>query len=145
MAPEEEAGLARFLAAQLPAAELSHREHLRYAYLTLARYDFPESVLRYSRALRAIATQAGRPEKFNQTQTIALLALISERQALAAGADFEEFARRHPELFERSLLAHWYGHARLMSPLARRTFLLPEPHATDATAAGPGARGGPAS
>jgi len=131
MTPEEEARLARFLAGDVPAGELSHREHLRYAYLTLARYDFAESVLRYSRALRATAAQAGRPEKFNQTQTLALLSLIAERRA-DDGGDFESFARAHPELFDRGLLAPWYDAGRLGSPLARRTFLMPQPRATPA-------------
>ena len=130
----EAASLARFLAGEVPPAELSHREHLRFAFLTLAHYDFPESVLLYSRALRAVAEQAGRPEKFNQTLTIALLSLIAERRAAGSGGDFEDFARAHPELFDRSLLAYWYGSERLGSPLARRTFLLPEPR----TALAPG-------
>jgi hypothetical protein len=134
----DEASLARFLAGAVAPAELSHREHLRYAFLTLAYYDFAESVLRYSRALRAVAEQAGRPEKFNQTQTIALLSLIAERRAADGGGDFEDFARAHPELFDRSLLAQWYASERLDSPLARRAFLLPEPRA--ALPPGPGSR-----
>jgi hypothetical protein len=125
----EETSLARFLAGKVRPAELSHREHLRFAFLTLGRYDFAESVLRYSRALRAVAEQAGRPEKFNQTLTIALLSLIAERRAAAGGGDFADFAHAHPELFDRSLLARWYGSERLGCALARRAFLLPEPRA----------------
>jgi hypothetical protein len=120
--------LERFLAGEMPASELSHREHVRLAWATLRRYDFAESVLRYSRALRATATKAGRPEKFNQTQTLALLSLIAERSA-DGGGDFESFARAHPELFDRGLLASWYDPGRLGSPLARRTFLMPQPGA----------------
>jgi len=122
----ETAELERFLAGEAPAAELSHREHVRFAFLTLARYDFPESVLRYSRALAATAARAGAPEKFNQTQTLAFLSLIAERAAGCGGADFEAFAHAHPELFDRTLLGRWYGSERLRSPLAHRTFLLPE-------------------
>jgi hypothetical protein len=129
-----EAGrLERFLAGELPASELSHREHVRLAWATLRRYDFAESVYRYSRALRAVAEKAGRPGKFNQTQTIAFLSLIAERLA-RGGEDFEAFAREHPELFERGLLARYYPRERLSCPLAQRTFLLPEPHGALATA-----------
>jgi hypothetical protein len=132
MATEAER-LQRFLAGEVPASELSHREHVRLAWATLRRYDFAESAYRYSHALRAVAAQAGRPEKFNQTQTIAFLSLIAER--LAAGADdFEAFAHAHPELFDATLLASYYGGERLSCPLARRTFLLPEPRAAHATA-----------
>jgi hypothetical protein len=132
MASEAE-HLARFLAGELPASALSHREHVRLAWATLRRYDFAESVYRYSRALRAVAARAGRPEKFNQTQTVAFLSLIAERLA-AGGEDFEAFAREHPELFERGLLARYYARERLGCPLAQRTFLLPEPFAAHATA-----------
>jgi len=131
--------LARFLAGELPAEELTHRAHVRLAVATLRRYDFAESVYRYSRALRAAAAKAGRPEKFNQTQTVAFLSLIAERLA-AGGEDFEAFAREHPELFERGLLARYYPRERLGCPLAQRTFLLPEPHGALATARAAGVR-----
>jgi hypothetical protein len=130
----EAARLERFLAGELPASELSHREHVRLAWATLRRYDFAESVYRYSRALRAVAARAGRPEKFNQTQTIAFLSLIAERLARGGGDDFESFARAHPELFDAALLASYYPRERLSCPLAHRTFLLPGPRAAPATA-----------
>src|SRR5215467_12339340 len=125
--------LACFLAGEVPASELSHREHVRLAWATLRRYDFAESVYRYSRALRAAAERAGRPGKFNQTQTIAFLSLIAERLAAGGGEDFEAFATRHPELFERALLTSYYPRERLSSALAHRTFLLPVPPAAPAT------------
>ena len=125
--------LARFLAGELPAEELTHRAHVRLAVATLRRYDFAESVYRYSRALRAAAGKAGRPGKFNQTQTIAFLSLIAERLAAGGGEDFEAFAARHPELFERALLTSYYPRERLSCALAHRTFLLPVPPAAPAT------------
>src|SRR5262249_13720699 len=86
-------------------------------------------------------------EKFNQTQTIALLSLIAERIAAGDGDDFERFAHAHPELFDRGLLASWYDAGRLGSPLARRAFLMPQPHAAPAAAhavpAPPGAGAAP--
>jgi len=144
MATEAER-LARFLAGDTPASELSHREHVWLAWATLRRYDFAESVYRYSRALRAVAERAGRPEKFNQTQTIAFLSLIAERVALGGGEDFEPFAREHPELFDATVLARYYSRERLSCPLAHRTFLLPGPHAAPATARAAAARGATAS
>jgi len=143
MATEAER-LARFLAGEVPASELSHREHVRLAWATLRRYDFAESVYRYSRALRAVAAKAGRPEKFNQTQTIAFLSLIGERLA-QGGDDFEAFALAHPELFDATLLARYYAGERLSCPLAHRTFLLPEPRAAHAKAPEAAARAATAS
>jgi hypothetical protein len=97
------------------------------AFEMLKRHDFPETVLHFSRTLRAMAEKAGRPEAFHQTVTIAFLSLIAERLEGAHSDDFAAFARANPDLIERSVLARWYRPERLASAVARRTFLLPEP------------------
>ena len=119
--------LGRFLHGEIPAAEFPHREHVRMAFEMLRRHDFAETVLHYSRALRAMTQRAGRPEAFHQTVTIAFLSVIAERMESAGAADFESFARAHPDLLGKSLLARWYGPERLGSAAARRSFLLPDP------------------
>jgi hypothetical protein len=93
----------------------------------LQHHDFPETVLHFSHALQAMAQQAGRAERFNQTITIALLALIAQCMERALGADFATFAAANPHLFDKALLARWYRPEQLSSALARRTFLLPDP------------------
>jgi hypothetical protein len=118
--------LARFLRGDLDARNFPHREHVRMAFEMLARHDFPETALHYSRALRAMTSRAGRPEAFHQTVTIAFLALIAERMAGCATADFEQFERAHPELFDKGMLGRLYPQERLASDAARRTFLLPQ-------------------
>ena len=123
--------LGRFVRGEIPAADFPHREHVRMAFEMLRRHDFAETVLHYSRALRAMTAKAGKPKAFHQTITIAFLAVISERmeQRRLGGAaeDFTAFARGNPDLFEKSVLTRWYGRERLTSEAARRTFLLPEP------------------
>jgi len=116
-----------FVRGEIPAAEFSHREHVRMAFEMLRRHDFPETVLHYSRALRAMTARAGKPEAFHQTVTIAFLAVIAERMESTGAADFTAFARAHPDLLGKALLARWYGAERLASAAARRTFLLPDP------------------
>jgi hypothetical protein len=118
--------LERFVRGEVDAAQFPHREHVRMAFEMLKRHDFAESVLHYSRALRALTARAGKPEAFHQTVTIACLSLIAERMEGGAG-DFAAFARQHPELLEKSVLARWYGPERLACPAARRIFVLPEP------------------
>jgi len=83
--------LGRFVRGEIPAAAFPHREHVRMAFEMLKRHDFPETALDYSRALRAMAEQAGRPEAFHHTVTIAFLSLIAERM---------EAARANPDLIE---------------------------------------------
>lgn len=118
--------LARFLRGEIPAAEFPHREHVRMAFEMLRRHDFAETLLHYSRALRALTAQAGKPQAFHQTVTVAFLSLIAERMEAAGAADFAAFARENPDLLEKSALARWYSPERLASAAARRTFLLPD-------------------
>jgi hypothetical protein len=127
--PAECADLERFLRGELDAASFPHREHVRMAFELLGRHDFPETVLHFSRALRAMAARAGKPEAFHQTVTVAFLALIAERMAGGRWDDFVSFARHNPDLIDKRALARWYRPERLASEVARRTFILPDPPA----------------
>ncbi len=118
--------LARFMRGEIVPSEFPHREHVHVAFEMLKRYDFPETVLLFSRTLRAMAQKAGRPAAFHQTVTIAFLSLIAERMECGGAADFTAFAAANPELLEKTLLSRWYGAERLASAAARRTFLLPD-------------------
>ena len=119
--------LLRFVRGEIPAAEFPHHAHVRMAFEMLRRYDFPETVLHYSRALRVMTQRAGKPEAFHQTVTIAFLSLIAERMESDGAADFAAFACANTDLLEKSALTRWYRPERLASEAARRTFLLPEP------------------
>ena len=118
--------LERFMRGETDPAHFPHREHVRMAYEMLSRHDFPETVLHYSRALRAMTARVGKPEAFHQTLTVAFLALIAERMEGGPAGDFGAFVQAHPELLEKGVLARWYGTERLASAAARRTFLLPD-------------------
>lgn len=119
--------LERFERGEIDAASFPHREHVRMAFEMLRRRDFAETVLHYSRALRAMAQQAGKPQAFHQTVTIAFLSLIAERLEGGEWDDFAAFAHDNPDLLDKSTVARWYRPERLASERARRTFLLPEP------------------
>jgi hypothetical protein len=118
--------LERFMRVEIDPATFPHREHVRVAFEMLKRHDFPETVLHFSRTLRAMAEKVGRPEAFHQTITIAFLSLIAERMEIGGAADFAAFAQANPDLLEKSVLTRWYGADRLASAAARRTFLLPD-------------------
>jgi hypothetical protein len=124
--PAECPDLERFVRGEIPAADFPHREHVRMAFEMLRRHDFAETVLHFSRALRSMAQQAGKPHAFHQTVTIAFLSLIAERMDGHDGGEFVAFAAANPELLEKGVLARWYRPERLASERARRTFLLPE-------------------
>lgn len=118
--------LGRFLRGEIPTGEFRHRDHVSIAFEMLKRYDFPETVLHFSRTLRAMAEKAGRPQAFHQTVTIAFLSVIAERMESGGAADFAAFAQANPELLDKSILERWYRPERLASEIARRIFVLPE-------------------
>src|SRR5215472_9925397 len=121
--------LERFVRGEIAAASFPHREHVRMAFEMLRRHDFAETVLHFSRPLRSIAQQAGKPQAFHQTLTIAFLSLIAERLEDRPWEEFAAFARDNQDLRDKGVLARWYRPERLASERARRTFLLPEPAA----------------
>ena len=119
------ADLARFVRGETDPATFTHREHVRMAFELLRRYDFPETVLHYSRALQALTARAGVPGKFHQTMTVAFLSLIAERLFEHGPGTFETFARTHADLLDGAVLERLYDPERLASAAARTTFLLP--------------------
>ena len=120
--------LERFVRGEIDTSAFPHREHVRMAFEMLRRHDFAETVLHYSRALRAMTARAGKPQAFNQTVTIAFLSLVAERiQESGGAADFDALVRAHPELLDKAALTRGYRPERLASEAARHTFLLPEP------------------
>jgi len=119
--------LLRFLRGEIAAADLPHREHVRMAFEMLKRHEFAESVLHFSRALRAMAAKAGKSHAFHQTVTVAFLALIAERMDSERYEDFAAFAHDNPDVLDKAVLARWYRPEQLASETARRTFVLPDP------------------
>jgi hypothetical protein len=126
MMPAECPELERFARGEVDARDFPHREHVRMAFEMLRRHDFPTTALHYSRALRTMAANAGKPEAFNQTVTIAFLSLIAECMERHRDADYGGLVRACPQLLDKGTLARWYAPQRLASAAARRTFLLPD-------------------
>jgi hypothetical protein len=120
-----EADLARFVRGDCDPTNFPHREHVRMAFEILRRHSFPETALHCSRALRRMASRAGRPEAYHETVTIAFLSLIAER--MGDTTNFESFVTLNPDLLDKHVLTRWYRPEQLASDCARRTFVLPQP------------------
>ena len=104
-----------------------HAEHVEVAFGLLTKYDFIDASATYAKGIRALATMAGAPTKFNVTITYAFMSLIAERMAIGQPRSFEDFARENPDLMSKHVLSQWYRTERLMSDAARSVFLMPEP------------------
>jgi len=96
----------------------------------LCHQTFPDALVVYTAALKDIARRSGNPDAYHETITVAFLALIAERHAIGKYADFEAFVADNPELLNKSILERWYRKDRLLSDIARKTFVLPDRAAT---------------
>jgi len=126
---EEGRFLAAFHDGTLDPGGFHHRDHVRLAFLVLRTEPLPRALETFTVGLRRLATAAGRPERYHETMTWALLLLINERlQGFGKARTWEAFASDHPELLEwpSPLLRSLYQEETLASDLARRTFVLPD-------------------
>lgn len=114
-----------FLGGRVDGREFHHADHVRVGFELLRRRTFPDALAAYSAALKDIAARAGNPGAYHETITVAFLSLIAERRAAGAYDGFTAFIRDNPELLDKSLLERWYAPERLLSDIARRTFILP--------------------
>jgi hypothetical protein len=117
----------RFLAREIPPREFTHEMHVAVGWALLRRMPYPEALAAYAATIRAMAESVGAAEKFNITITAAFLALIAEHLAEDDALAWPAFIAANPALLDKSLLARWYSPERLRSPLARATFVMPEP------------------
>jgi hypothetical protein len=121
--------VARFEAGTLAPADYHHREHLRIAFAMLRDADFGEAAVRFRSALRRYAAAIGATAKLHETLTWAYLALVHARMQDAADESSLAFLARHPDLLDHragALARHYDVPAITASPLARRSFVLPE-------------------
>ncbi len=117
--------IARFTSGELPPAGFDHESHLRAACLLLRDRPFLEACIAMRDGLGSIARQAGRPQLYHETLTVAFMAIVADRMTGCVG-DWRALVATHPDLFDRALLGTHYSPERLASPEARRTFLLPD-------------------
>jgi hypothetical protein len=120
--------LRRFLRGETDAESFRHADHVRMAFEILSHHpNFLTAAGAFSSSLRQIAARAGNANAYHETITLAFLSLIAERLACDSYRNFEQFAEANPELLDKTVLARWYDAARLASPVARATFVLPAP------------------
>jgi hypothetical protein len=117
-----------FQSCQLAGDAFHHRDHVRMAFLYLSRHPTLEAIRQFSSDLARFAASKGKPERYHETITWALLLLIRERIARADGEEWEGFAARNPDLldWQHNILHSYYRPETLASDLARRVFVLPD-------------------
>ena len=128
MSASDQDFLAALEGTTLPAAEFTHRAHVRAGFLYLHRHDFPGACVAMKRAIQGFAASLGKATLYHETMTIAYLALIAERLAdEPPGIAFDAFMERYPELLSMEYFRSYYPAGELDAPEARATFVLPRP------------------
>ncbi len=111
------------LSGEIPCTGFSHADHMGTAHAALRRWEFFEAAHHYADGIRASATAAGAPEKFNATLTLAFLSLVAERMG---DEDSETFVNENADLTMEALKRAGYDATRLAHPKARVIGLLPQ-------------------
>jgi hypothetical protein len=117
----------RFLAREVPPRDFTHEMHVAVGWALLRRMSYPEALAVCAATIKAMAESVGAAEKFNTTITAAFLALIAEHMAEGGARTWPDFIAANPALLDKAVITRWYSPERLSSPLARATFVMPEP------------------
>jgi hypothetical protein len=106
--------------------EFPHAAHVRVAWWYVTHTPLLTAMARFRAGLQRVSAAKGKPERYHETITIALLLLIVERRG-SAGESWDAFAARNPELLQWPcpLLDRLYARDVLDSPRAREVFVLP--------------------
>ncbi len=112
----------------VPEDSFHHADHVHLAFAYLCEYPVLQALEKFANALKRFAAARGKTQLYNETITCAYFFLIRERMARCEGADWEEFARRNPDLliWKGGILGRYYKEATLKSELARAVFLFPD-------------------
>ncbi len=121
-------GLEQFELLRFEVAEFDHRSHVYVGWLYLQRFDLRQTQRRYGKTLRTLTESLGVPDKYHQTMTFFLLALIDARRRAAPQASWPAFVNANPDLFHnvRETLLRHYSSQRLQSLTAKRRYLPPD-------------------
>ena len=118
----------RFETDSLPEDSFHHADHVRLAFAYLSECPVLLALDRFASALKRYAAARGKSQLYHETITYAYFFLIRERMARAGTIDWDEFARRNPDLlvWKEGILGRYYGEETLRSDLARSVFLMPD-------------------
>jgi hypothetical protein len=105
----------------------AHRDHVRVAWLLLARHGFAAGEEAFAAGLRAFASAHGAPERYHETLTRFWLRLVAHAmRARPEIADPESFVGAVPLLLDKSLPERHWSRSLLWSETARREFAEPD-------------------
>src|ERR1700684_2157842 len=97
----DEEFLAALETCSLSAREFDHAAHVRAASLYSRSGDLASALAKISRAIKSFADSLGKPDRYNETITVAYLALIQQTLHVSGdGGDWEGFVQANQGLLE---------------------------------------------
>jgi len=116
-----------FEACQLHHGAFHHADHIRLAWIYVTRDGANKAEAQLLAGIRKMALDAGAPQKFLYTATIAWTRLVAAAHQNGLNAQsFSEWIQQHPQLLDRDLLAKHYSPGRLETPEARSGWVEPD-------------------
>lgn len=117
-----------FEALEFDVERFDHEAHVYVAWQYVRSLDLLTAIGRYRDTLIRLTEKLGVPDKYHETITWFYLVAVSEGATGQCRDDWATFRRLNPTLFEREpgAIRRHYSPARLMSPAARQTFVLPD-------------------
>lgn len=125
----EEEFFEQFETAVLDASIFDHKNHVKMAWIYLKKFELPEAMINFSKALKNFAKVNGAENLYHETITFAYLILINERLRIAEKqASWEEFIKDNPDLFDRkdNILKKYYHEETIKSVFAKKVFVFPD-------------------
>jgi hypothetical protein len=123
----DEQFLEAFESGTLPKEDFSHGQHVRLAWLYLARHDFADASRRVVEGIKRFAALHGATGLYHETITQAWLRLIAAGRRRAPAADtFAGFLEANPQLKVKGALDPYYDPSTLLSDQARASFVPPD-------------------
>ncbi len=113
---------------RIDGGSFNHEAHVYMAWLYLGQYPLTEAIDRFTSALKRLTLKLGVPGKYHDTITWFFMLIIAQRRIGNAGADWQNFKEKNPDLFSRdaNVLNRYYSKEMLATDAARRSFVLPD-------------------
>lgn len=112
---------------RIEPANFHHGDHVRLAWLYAGRYATATAEGKLLSGIRQFAVQAGVPEKFQYSTTVAWARLVAaSRRNSKAEQSFDKWIAEHTQFLDRRLLDKYYSKGKLESEPARSVWVEPD-------------------
>jgi hypothetical protein len=108
------------------AERFGHREHVQLTWLAVRRHGAADATDIVSDGIRALATRAGRPQKYHATVSRAWVELVAHHVDELPEADFDDYLAHNPALLDKRLLTRFYSSRTLAAAPARTGWVEPD-------------------